>query len=121
VTAQNSNLGSPYPANNTPLTLTSGTVLRQRDLVVFRGRHISSLTIVIETPAPASDSARVAQEAHEVANIHSEFAAAQRVSRIIVAVCRTQACLESRELPAEMFHFARSADGAWVSDRDHAR
>ena len=109
---------NPYPANNTPITLASGTVVRQRNLVVFRGRNgNSSLTITIETPTSATDSNRVSQEAREVAALHDEYARAQRIDRISVAVCRSQACLELREIAKELFHFERGADGTWSAQR----
>lgn len=64
MTAQRSDPRYPYPANDVPLQLLWGSVVRQRDVVIFRGQHTSSLTIVIETPSPASESARVAREAN---------------------------------------------------------
>lgn len=120
VTAQNPSLSHPYPANDSPLTLPSGTVVRQRNLVVFRGHNVSALTITIETPTPAADSVRVAREAQEVATLHDTFAQRQGISRITIAVCRSQACLELREPAAEMFHFVRTSDGSWQVDRAHA-
>jgi hypothetical protein len=95
------------------MTLASGTVVRQRNLVVFRGQNGNSLTITIETPTPAADSTRIVQEAREVAARHDEYARTQGVDRIAVAVCRSQACLELREMATELFHFARAADGTW--------
>ncbi len=56
--AQEPSLTYPYPAN-IPLTLSSGTVVRQRNVVVFRGHHINTLTITIESPTPAADADRV--------------------------------------------------------------
>jgi hypothetical protein len=106
----------PYPANDSPLTLPSGTVVRQRNLVVFRGRHGSRLTITIETPTAAADAARVAAEAQEVATLLDTYAQTQGINRITVAVCRSRACLELREPAAEMFHFVRADDGAWQVD-----
>ena len=35
----------PYPTNNSPITLPSGTTVRVRDLIVFRGLNASALTI----------------------------------------------------------------------------
>ena len=110
-----------FPANDTPLTLPSGTVVRVRNLVVFRGHSGSTLTIMIETPSPAADSGRVAQEALELARLHDEFADKQAIGRIVVAVCRTQACLETRERPSEMFQFIRRTDRTWVPDPGTSR
>jgi hypothetical protein len=110
---QTGSSGHPYPTNDAPLTLSSGTVVRQRNLVVFRGFNYSKLTIIIETPTVASDTHRVAQEAQEVATLHDTFARTQGASGITVDVCRTQACFELREAAAETFHFARGQDGTW--------
>lgn len=118
--AQQSKPSSPYPSNDSPLTLPSGTVVHQRNLVVFRGHHVSGLTIVIETPTPAADSQRIAREAHEVATLHAAFAEAQAIDRITVAICRSQACIELREVATEMFQFVRAADGTWVADHSKA-
>ena len=119
-TAQAARLGHPYPANDSPLSLPSGTVVRQRALVVFRGHDASTLTITIETPTAARDTGRVAHEAREVATLHDTFARSKGISRITVAVCRTRACFELREPALEMFNFARGRDGSWQADRSHA-
>jgi hypothetical protein len=113
-------MSSPYPANDAPMTLASGTVVRQRNIVVFRGRNgNSSLTITIETPTSATDSARVSEEAREVAGLLDEYTRRQGIDRISVAVCRSQACLELREVAKELFHFERAADGTWSAERSH--
>ena len=120
VTAQNPSLDRPYPVNDSPLTLPSGTVVRQRNLVLFRGHNVTALTITIETPTPATDSVRVAREAQEVATLLDTFAQTQGISRIAIEVCRSQACLEFREPAAERFQFVRATDGTWQPDRQHA-
>ena len=105
-----------FPANDARLVLPSGTVVRVRNLVVFRGHSGSNLTIMIQTPSAASDADRVANEALEVARLHDEFADRQSVGRIIVMICRTQACLETREPSTEMFQFVRQTDRTWGRD-----
>jgi hypothetical protein len=120
VGAQDPIPSNPYPANDSPLTLPSGTVVRQRNLVVFRGQNGTSLTIVIQTPTDRADSVRVAREAQEVAALHDAYARAQGIARISVAVCRSQSCLELREVANEMFHFVRAADGSWRRSPDKA-
>jgi hypothetical protein len=57
---------SPYPMNDIAVTLPSGTVVRIRNVVFFRGRSGSGLTIYIETPTPSTESERLALEAREV-------------------------------------------------------
>jgi hypothetical protein len=114
VVAQSPTPNSPYPANDSRLTLPSGTVVRQRNLVVFRGQNEASLTIVIQTPTDSTASDRVSREAQEVAALHDAYARSRGISRISVAICRSQACLELREVANEMFHFVRTADGLWV-------
>ena len=47
-------------------------------------------------------------------NLRDEYARAQRIDRISVAVCRSQACLELREIAKELFHFERAAWGAFA-------
>lgn len=106
----------PYPGNDSPLTLSSGMVVRQRNLIVFRGRNVSGLTVTIETPTPASDSERARRESGEVARLHAPFADAQGIGRITVEICRSQACLEHLEAPTEVYHCMRGADGTWVAD-----
>ncbi len=107
---------NPYPTTNSPITLASGTVVRVRDLVVFRGRTESSLTIYIETPTPAADTSRLAREAHELANLHTAFANGNAISRIAVAICRTTGCSALRERPTKTVSFVRVNDQAWVRD-----
>jgi hypothetical protein len=102
-----------YPMSNTPLTLASGTVIHVRNRIVFRGTNAHTLTLYIETPTEAADSARVLGEARELAEIHSEYARTQGVDAIHIGVCRTQACLETREVPTELFRFIRAMDGSW--------
>ena len=104
---------SPYPQSDTPLTLPSGTVVRVRNLVVFVSEGRSGLTIQIETPTPSADSAKLAREALELVEMHNEFAKLRSLSSIRVAICRTQACVEMRELPHETFTYDR-VNGAWV-------
>lgn len=121
VAAQNPSPPYPYPANDTPLTLSPGIVVRVRDLVVFRGHNVSSLTVVLQSPTPAADSTRVASEALAVAKLHGTFAQTQGIDHISVMVCRTQACLAMQEPASEMFHFIRAADGSWTADPGHRR
>ncbi|HEY4216837.1 MAG TPA: hypothetical protein VGM67_06840 [Gemmatimonadaceae bacterium] len=120
VIAQTPSLGYKYPTNDIPLTLRSGTVVHQRNLVVFRGRTVSVLTIKIQTPTPAANASRVAREAQEVATLHDAVARAQGISRIAVDVCRSQACVELRGTAAKTFQFVRGRDGTWRVDRAHA-
>jgi hypothetical protein len=105
-----------HPGTNTPLTLPSAVVVQLRNLVVFRGQNASRLTIIFETPSSAADLVRVAREAHELAVLHSEFADAQRITRLTIGVCRTPVCLELREPPTEIFHFMRAPDRSWAAD-----
>lgn len=100
-------------STDSPLTLSNGRVLRQRNLVVFRGSHTVRLTIVIETPTLAADRSRLKEETREVANLYDEFARTEGVNGITVAVCRTQACSELRQLSRERFDFVRGRNGRW--------
>ena len=104
----------PYPQSDTPLILPSGTTVRVRNLIVFHGTHRRHLTIMIETPTPATARERNAREACELANMFREYAETKRLDGIRVAICRTQACLETRESASEMFQFIRDEDGAWT-------
>src|SRR3954464_13611457 len=90
---------SPYPANDSPVTLPSGTVVRVRNLVVFAGPQGKTLTIYIQSPTPASDSARLAREAQELVDLHGAFGGIGPLVRVTVGVCRSQTCLEMREIP----------------------
>lgn len=113
---QNSDPAHPFPLEDTPLTLASGTTVHVRNLVVFEGGAKRQLTIVIETPTAATDTKRLAREAKELANMHQQFAEMERLDSITVAICRTQACLETREAPSEVFRFVRAIDGYWTDD-----
>lgn len=114
--AQNTDPAQPFPLEDTPLTLTSGTIVHVRNLVIFQGRTKRQLTIVVETPTAATDTERLAREAKELANMHQQFAEMEHLDGITVAVCRTQACLETREAPSETFRFVRAIDGYWTDD-----
>jgi hypothetical protein len=111
---------SPYPANDSPVTLSSGTVVRVRNLVVFVGPSGKALTLYIQSPTPASDTARVAREAKELVDMHSASRGLGPLTRATVGVCRTQACLEMREIPSEMFFFVAQADGSWRAEAPSA-
>jgi hypothetical protein len=116
--AQRPSIFSPLPANANPsITLASGVIVRQGELTVFRGHSGSTLTITIETPTRASDSTRVALEAREIAALYGEHERSFSVDRIVVAVCRTQACLELHESATERFTYARAKDGSWSPAR----
>ena len=115
------NASAAGPMNDTPLSLPSGTVVRVRNLVVFRGQQSSNLTLYIETPTPAADAITVRQEAAELVELHSEFAQRFGIRRALIGICRTQACLEMREIPAEMFHFVRDLDGSWRDEAGERR
>lgn len=101
------------PMNNIPVTLSSGTVIHVRNVVVLRNQGESALTLYIETPTPASDRQRIAAEAKEALNFQLRSAAGQRFSMANVVVCRTQACLAMVERSPEMFLFGRAPDGTW--------
>ena len=104
---------SPPPMNDTPVTLSSGTVVRVRNIVVFVGPSGKSLTLYIETPTQAAESAQIEREAKELIGRYGESATSGPFVRAIVSVCRTQACLEMREPPSEMFSFLPQPDGSW--------
>src|SRR3954470_11126239 len=82
---QSSTPASPYPANDSPVTLPSGTVVRVRNLVVFA----------------------------ELVDLHGASGGLGPLAQVTVGVCRTQACLEMREKPGEMFFFVARPDGSW--------
>lgn len=103
----------PYPASDTPLTLPSGTVVRVRNLVVFAGSEGKALTLYIQSPTLPSDSVRLAREAKELVDLHAASGSFGALTRATVGVCRTQGCLEMREIPSEMFFFVAQPDGSW--------
>jgi hypothetical protein len=101
------------PMNNLAVTLSSGTVVRIRNMVVFRSQNGSGLlTVYIETPTPSSEPERVALEAKEVAGVQVKSPTIGNLTNVRVAVCRTSGCLEMREKPQEMFSFIRKSDGS---------
>jgi hypothetical protein len=103
---------NPQPMTDTPVTLSSGTVVRVRNIVVFVGPSGKSLTLYIETPTQPAESAQIERDAKELIGRYGESASGPFV-RAIVSVCRTQACLEMREPPSEMFSFIQQPDGSW--------
>jgi hypothetical protein len=106
----------PYPMNDTPVTLPSGTVVRVRNIVVFAGPSGNSLSLYIQSPTQPTDSARVAREAKELVELHGASTGRGPVTRATVGICRTQACLEMREAPSEMFFFHAEPDGSWRAE-----
>jgi hypothetical protein len=104
---------SQYPANDTPVTLPSGTVVRVRHMVVFAGPSGNSLTLYIQSPTRATDSVRMAREATELVALQGASTHLGPLVRKMVGICRTQACLEMREAPSEMFFFHSRPDGSW--------
>ncbi len=115
--SQTSTQNNLYPMNDIPVTLSTGTVVRIRDVVVVQSQNGSGLTLYIQTPTPPSEADRVASEAREVAGFQVKSPAWEKISTVSVAVCRTQACLEMREIPKEMFSFVRQPDGSWKSEK----
>jgi hypothetical protein len=103
----------PYPLSDIPVTLSSGTVIRIRNIVFFRGQNGSGLTLYIETPTPPTDPERVGVEAREVLKFQFKSVRTENPTAVSVGICRTQGCLEMREIPQEMFLFVRQSDGSW--------
>jgi hypothetical protein len=100
--------------NDIRVTLTSGTVVRIRNLAVFQSPELngSALTVYIETPTPSTEQQRLASEAKEIAALQIKSPALGNLTSVSVAVCRTIACVEMREKPEELFVFARKPDGS---------
>ena len=107
---------SDYPMNDIAVTLSSGTIVRIRNIVVFRSQSRVGLTVYIETPTPSTEPERLALEAKEVAELQKSPTTDSATS-VSVGVCRTQGCLEMRERPQEMFVFARKPDGSLQAQR----
>ena len=104
--------------NNLAITLSSGTVVRIRNMVVFQNQNGSALLAVyIETPTPSTEPKRLALEAKEVAGLQVKSPTIGTLTRVIVAVCRTNGCLEMREKPREMFSFIRKSDGSLEAEK----
>jgi len=104
---------SPNPSNDIPVTLPSGTVVHVRNVVIVSGKIGRSLTLYIETPTPQAKSKQLASESSELVDKWNDFSKQHGIDRVIIAICRTQACLETREITTEMFRFDRQADGSW--------
>jgi hypothetical protein len=102
-----------YPMSDTPVTLSSGTVVRVRNVVMFAGPSGRSLTLYIETPTQATESAQIERDANELVARYGHSATSGPFVRAAVIVCRTQACLEMREPPREMFSFVQEQGGSW--------
>jgi hypothetical protein len=115
--SQNPAQNNPYPMNDLPVTLSSGTVVHVRNMVAFQNQNQTVLSLFIQTPTPPSQRDSVFQEAKELTKIQVSSPFAQNPSSVRVGVCRTQACLEMRETPTEMFLFVRQTDGSWQPDK----
>jgi len=99
-------------------TLSSGTVVRIRNMVVFQSQNGNGiLTVYIETPTPSTEPKRLASEAKEVAGLQIKSPTIGNLTRVSVAVCRTNGCLEMREKPQEMFSFTRKSDGSLEAEK----
>jgi hypothetical protein len=106
-----------YPMNDIAVTLASGTVVRIRNLVVFRSQNGSGIAVYIETPTPSTDTDRLALEAKEIAALQLKPQTLGNVTRVRVAVCYTRGCSEMREKPQETFSFVRKSDGSLEADK----
>lgn len=102
-----------YPLEDVPVTLPSGTVVRVRDVIVFAGAAGKTLTLYIQSAMPASDSAALARDARALVDRYGASGELGPLARVIVGICRTQACLEMRAVPSEMFEFVAGPDGSW--------
>ncbi len=102
----------PYPINDIAVSLPSGTVVRIRNIVIFKSVRGDGLTLYIETPTPPTERQRVATEATELLEKFT-IASSKDATHASVGICRTRACLEMREIPPEFFTFVRNADGKW--------
>jgi hypothetical protein len=106
------------PMQNLAVTLSSGTVVRIRNMVVFQSQGGSGiLAVYIETPTPSTEPKRLALEAKEVAGLQLKSPTIGNLTNVRVAVCRTNACLEMREKPREMFSFIRRSDGSLEAEQ----
>lgn len=98
------------------LRLSSGATARVRGLVVFRGHHESTVTVVVHDRTPASGDERALSEALELANLHDQFARREHIGRIAVSVCETEDCIDLKQPPAVIMFFRRNDAGAWSLD-----
>jgi hypothetical protein len=106
------------PMNNLAVTLSSGTVVRIRNMLVLQTPNGSRLlTVYIETPTPSTEPERLAVEAKEVAGIQIKSPTIGNLTSVRVAVCRTNGCLEMREKPQEMFSFIPKSDGSLEAEK----
>ena len=111
--SQSQTPNNPYPMTDTPVTLSSGAVVRVRNVVVFAGPSGKSLTLYIETPTQATESAQIERDASELIERYGQSATSGPFVRAAVIVCRTQACLEMREPSGEMFSFVQQPGESW--------
>ena len=107
----------PGRMNDIADTLHSGTVVRIRNMVVFRGQNGNALTVYIQTPTPATQPERLASEAKEIAGARLKGPMIGNLTSVSVAVCRTTDCLGMREKPEEMFSFIRASDGSLEAEK----
>jgi hypothetical protein len=100
------------PMNDIAVSLSSGTVVRIRNIMIFQNQNGSRLTVYVETPTPSTEPERLALEAKEIAELQLKSPTIGSLNSVGVAVCRTDACVEMREKPEELFLFDRKSDGS---------
>lgn len=106
-----------YPGNNIPVTLPSGPILIRN---VFRASGMGpgpSYTFYIETPTSDADPAQLAREAEELVSCWTGLPDRDMLTAVIVGICRTEACLQGREIPSHMFNVVLQEDGSWRAER----
>ena len=79
------------------------------------GPQGKALSLYIETPTSAADTAMTSREAKDLVALYGDAPQFASIQGASVGICRTQGCLEMREMPHEMYLFRKQPDGSWKS------
>jgi hypothetical protein len=105
-----------YPNVDRPFALGPGdTIQLLNRIVVDRapGQRGTRLDVHYSTRIPASDAAARAEQADRVAHLMGAEASKLGVRKVMVSICETRACAETRE-PAKLWYaYERGIGGVW--------
>ena len=106
---------NPFPLQERPLRLPSGSEITVLNLAVSIMRDLPGGTFVIQyrTATPAEDASARQREATEVVTLHRAFADEKGLDEIRAEICNTQAAAQMREPAEARYSFFRAADGDW--------
>jgi len=105
-----------YPNVDRPFALGPGDTIQLLNRIVVErapGQRGTRLDVHYSTRIPASDAAARADQADRVAQLMGAEASKLGVRKVMVSICETRACAETRE-PAKLWYaYERGIGGVW--------